>query len=98
MISSNVVAWRIAGLDYISHYEGSFGSWLIVLYNQVSISYFSRVVMLCWAIWNMHNELIWRGKISTMNYVIISGRVILDQWLRVQENNYCSSCGSKGWC
>lgn len=48
--------WRTAGLGYISHNKGSFGSWLFALHNQVSSSDFKRVVMLCWAIWNTRND------------------------------------------
>lgn len=43
--------------------------------------------MTCWALWKIHNELVWNNKGSSVDAVVALTHTSLDHWQRAQNRN-----------
>uniref|UniRef100_A0A803P1U0 Proliferating cell nuclear antigen PCNA N-terminal domain-containing protein n=1 Tax=Cannabis sativa TaxID=3483 RepID=A0A803P1U0_CANSA len=59
-----------------------------------------EAAMVAWAVWNARNSVVWQEKSSSTVDVILSARVVLNQWLYAHSNKGGSlfvPSGSDGW-
>ncbi|XP_062088335.1 uncharacterized protein LOC133794908 [Humulus lupulus] len=49
--------------------------------------------MICWSLWNARNDIVWQQRTSSVEYIVKSARIYLDQWLKAQDNNFFLSLG-----
>lgn len=63
--------WRAARLPSSSQDASSFGNYILQLKQHLGEEDFSQVILICWIIWFMRNELIWKGKKSTVDQVVV---------------------------
>uniref|UniRef100_A0A803PIN7 Reverse transcriptase domain-containing protein n=1 Tax=Cannabis sativa TaxID=3483 RepID=A0A803PIN7_CANSA len=74
-----------AGLAVVG--RDSFSSllvWLEATANRVGSEDLGRVVMLCWAIWAVRNDLVWKYRARSVKDVVTFAKSSLDQWLNAQ--------------
>lgn len=45
----------------------------------------SRVEMLCWVIWKMHNDLVWNQKKQYLHEIVVLTEANLNQWIHVSH-------------
>lgn len=47
----------------------------------------SQIVMLCWAIWRVRNDVVWNKKRARVSNVLFLARKILDSWTKAQSSD-----------
>lgn len=65
----------------------SFKEWFEHILSTVSSERWAEVVMLCWAVWNARNELVWQQKGSRVDKVVQSAKNYFVQWRDAQMSN-----------
>uniref|UniRef100_A0A803PJN1 Reverse transcriptase domain-containing protein n=1 Tax=Cannabis sativa TaxID=3483 RepID=A0A803PJN1_CANSA len=76
--------------------EQSFAAWFQHGLSNWSSSDIESISMLCWALWRCRNDFIWNNTQPSVNKVISSAKLTLDQWKSAQSltktlSNNCTS-------
>uniref|UniRef100_A0A803NYG4 Reverse transcriptase domain-containing protein n=1 Tax=Cannabis sativa TaxID=3483 RepID=A0A803NYG4_CANSA len=61
------------------------GTWLCNVFQTSDVETKCRIAMLCWAIWQARNSLVWNKKVSSPQRVSSSALSTLDQWRKAQD-------------
>ncbi|XP_062103683.1 uncharacterized protein LOC133814782 [Humulus lupulus] len=87
------MCWVYAGLDNYNGDVVTFGSWIRGVLGRVDVGVAALVLMICWSLWNARNGIVWQQRTSSVEYIVKSARIYLDQWLKAQDNNFFLSLG-----
>ncbi|XP_060961840.1 uncharacterized protein LOC133032039 [Cannabis sativa] len=83
--------WHTLGITYDTNHPYSFGGWFEKVLMALDEDIVSRAAMLCWAIWNACNLVVWKNKTSSQVEVIASAQTTVDHWRNAQDNISLSS-------
>lgn len=77
--------WAIVGLDWNGFGVVSFEEWLEYGWAHLDDSHRQLLIVLCWGIWKARNELVWRNKKIPVDFVVVTSRSVLNQWVKAQS-------------
>lgn len=65
-----------------------FEDWLSDVFKKYKSNDVRKKVMVCWALWNCRNELVWKQKCNEAEEVVVSAVSALNQWFAAQDKNF----------
>ncbi|XP_062114086.1 uncharacterized protein LOC133825112 [Humulus lupulus] len=77
--------WDRTGIGVINQVHGTFAEWLETLFQTLDDDQLKIVAMICWALWRVRNDSVWKGKCARVNMVCNLAHSTLVQWTRAQD-------------
>ena len=78
-------SWNCIGIGVNTHVEGTFASWLAALFQSHDGDQLKVIAMICWALWHVKNDSVWKGKQSRVASVCNLAKCTLYQWTKAQD-------------
>ena len=65
--------------------EGTFASWLTSLFQSHEGDQLKVIAMICWALWRVRNDSVWKGKQARVKSVCNLAKNTLYNWTKAQD-------------
>ncbi|XP_062088842.1 uncharacterized protein LOC133795409 [Humulus lupulus] len=86
-----MACWRFAGIPVVAIGDNSFGGWLQERFKDWGDDMRHMAVMVCWALWQVRNEKVWKGSNRSVKEVIALARGNFDQWRYAHDRTFIPS-------
>ncbi|KAM6560015.1 hypothetical protein CsatA_029254 [Cannabis sativa] len=96
--------WNRVGIGTNVAMNIDFFDWYVHSLETMDVDHQCTFTMVCWAIWDAKNNLVWNGKLFKEDDVVANAKRFLDQWRSAKSSEYESSWpgfqagdGAKHW-
>ncbi|XP_062089021.1 uncharacterized protein LOC133795583 [Humulus lupulus] len=86
-----MACWWFAGLPVVAIGDNSFGGWLQDRFKVWGDDMRHMAVMVCWALWQVRNEKVWKDTNRSVKEVIALARGNFDQWRYAHDKTFIPS-------
>uniref|UniRef100_A0A803PWE1 Reverse transcriptase zinc-binding domain-containing protein n=1 Tax=Cannabis sativa TaxID=3483 RepID=A0A803PWE1_CANSA len=81
------LCWLHTGIDTSNVQMVTFPGWLDSMLHKIDGEQKKVLIMTCWALWRIRNDVIWNNKIPTVAGVSILAQYCLEQWEKAQDKH-----------
>ncbi|XP_060973872.1 uncharacterized protein LOC133039089 [Cannabis sativa] len=82
----STLCWNRVGIGTSSTPDNTFLDWCIISFKALDVEKRCVLAMICWAIWEARNDLVWNKKVTRVGDIVASVNRYLDQWRHAQNS------------